>query len=51
MSDRFWFWGIFTAILVVTLSVGFGVVPSWPEYTQTTEQRLSYLYESIWCPI
>jgi hypothetical protein len=51
MNERLWFWSGFTAIVVVTLGLGFGIVPNWPRYFQTQEQRISYLYESIWCPI
>jgi hypothetical protein len=51
MNEHVWFWSIFTAIIAVTLGLGFGVVPNWPQYFQTPEQRTAYLYESIWCPI
>jgi len=51
MNQRIVFWGLFSAILATTLVTGCVIVPNWPQYTQTTEQRLSYLYESIWCPI
>lgn len=46
-----WFWLISAVMLIVFLILGFFVVPNWTKTFQTPEQRIEYLYGSIWCPI
>lgn len=45
------FWMLSLVILLASGVFGFGIVPEWDQYYYTKEQRLEYLYESIWCPI
>lgn len=45
------FWAISLLILLFFGVLGLYVVPNWSLWFQTPEQRVSYLYESVWCPI
>ncbi|MFB6345904.1 MAG: cytochrome c-type biogenesis protein CcmH [bacterium] len=46
-----YFWGACIIVLILFGVLGFVVVPNWPSTFQTREQRLSYLNQSIWCPV
>ncbi|MFB6356205.1 MAG: hypothetical protein ABEJ65_06785 [bacterium] len=51
MKNRVTFWTIFIGIILLFSVLGLGIVPNWPRYFQTPEQRYEYLIQSIWCPI
>lgn len=45
------FWILSLVIVLSSGLLGFGIVPEWSQSFYTPEQRLDYLYESIWCPV
>lgn len=45
------FWVISLPVFLFFAVLGLYVVPNWNQWFQTPEQRVSYLYESVWCPV
>jgi len=45
------FWIITSLILLLSVALGFGIIPEWITYYQSPNQRYEYLIESVWCPI
>jgi len=45
------FWLISALLVVFFFGLGFYVVPRWSQWFQTPQQRIGYLYESVWCPV